>query len=80
MELGFRTYGFLSLLGPNCPKINFKAPEPDFCSFGIKNLFHVKFHKILHKASPYFKNLDDFQQRNLFSKLAFTPCKAEQPL
>ena len=63
VELGVRTYSFLSLIDPNCPKLVFKPQTPNFKVLKSKT-FHVKVHKILHKTSPYFQNLVDFWRRH----------------
>ena len=55
-------YGFLSVLDPNYPKLVFRPPDRKFSSFEIKNFVHAKLHTILHKTTPYFRNLDNFWQ------------------
>lgn len=75
MELGFRLYS-LSLLGPNCLYVDFSPQTPYFTILGSKNVFHVKLHKMLHKVSPYFQNLDNFWLGNK----DLIPEKAKKPI
>ena len=51
---------FAKGLGPKLPKTSFTPQTPNVHSFEIQIFFHVKLHKILHKASTYFQILGDF--------------------
>ena len=45
---------FAKGFAPKLPQTSFRPQTPNVHSFEIQIFFHVKFHKILHKASTYF--------------------------
>ena len=55
-----RHRSFAKGLGPKLPQTSFRPQTSNVHSFEIQIFFHVKLHKILHKASTYFQILGHF--------------------